>query len=349
MQDLKDSTRATTAFDQHSTLVVVVELAQTSWLVRGLVPAVHRQPLKKIAPSADALAELLEQWTTAGRAAGATMRRTVVAFEAGRDGAWLGRWLLAHGIEAWMIHAASIPVSREQRRAKTDRLDTELLQRALLGWLRGERGHCRMAAIPSLADEDARTTSRERDRLVEERTRLINRIRSTMVRLGIRGFKPAGRRASAQLAHLRTGCGQPLPPETRATLERDLIRLTLVRTQIKTLEAARVQRLATTGDRAAVATRHLARLKGLGIETADTLMTELFCRSFAGRRQIARYCGLTGSPDESGRRRREQGLARGGNRRVRHVLIQLAWRVLLHQKDCALSAWFRMRTAGGRP
>src|SRR5262245_41089015 len=104
-----------------------------------------------------------------------------------RDGFWLARWLRAHEIEAYVIHPSSVPVSREHRRAKTDRLDTELLKRAFLGWLRGEPKHCSMAAVPTIADEDARRPSRERENLVKEVTRLVNRMKANLARLGIRG------------------------------------------------------------------------------------------------------------------------------------------------------------------
>ena len=121
---------------------------------------------------------------------GHEISRIAVAFEAGRDGFWLARWLKAHGIEAHVIHASSVAVSREHRRAKTDRLDTELLKRAFVGWLRGERDHCKMAAIPSLREEDAKRPSRERESLVGEQSRLVNRMKATLIRLGIRGFNP---------------------------------------------------------------------------------------------------------------------------------------------------------------
>src|SRR5271169_7085374 len=99
------------------------------------------------------------------------------------------------------------PSSREHRRAKTDRLDTALLKRAFLGWLRGEREHCSMAAIPSLVEEDAKRPSRERENLVGERTRISNRIKSTLARLGIRDFKPTLRTAAAARAAAHAGRG----------------------------------------------------------------------------------------------------------------------------------------------
>ena len=144
-----DLSRSLVAFDQNSTLVSVVELGLKSWLVGGLVPGVNRQPLKKQKPDPDSLLALLARWRGEAIKAGHTINRVVVAFEAGYDGFWLARWLRARGIEVYVIHPTSIPVSREQRRAKTDRLDTALLMRAVLGWLRGEPKHCNMVAIPT--------------------------------------------------------------------------------------------------------------------------------------------------------------------------------------------------------
>src|SRR5665811_1217480 len=121
---------------------------------------------------------------------GRMITRIVLAFEAGRDGFWLARWLRARSIEPFAIHLTSVAVSREHRRAKTDRLDTEMLIRVFLGWLRGEPRHCKMVAIPTLEEEDARRPSRERESLIGERTRIINRMKAALIRLGIRGFKP---------------------------------------------------------------------------------------------------------------------------------------------------------------
>src|ERR1700746_2952372 len=183
-----DLSRSLVAFDQTSTMVAVVELSFRSWLVAGLVPVSPRQPLKKLGPDAQALLTLLRRWQGEATKAGSTINRIVVAFEAGRDGFWLARWLRARGIEAYVIHPTSIPVSREHRRAKTDRLDTGLLMRAVLGWLRGEPKHCSMAAIPTIAEEDARRPNRKHQTLVQERTRIVNRMKATLIRFGIRTF-----------------------------------------------------------------------------------------------------------------------------------------------------------------
>src|SRR5271157_575720 len=184
--------------------VDVSELSQKTWLVGGIVPGINRHPEKKISPDEQALMRLLHRWRDEACKAGRTITRIAVAFEAGRDGFWLARWLRAHGIEAYLIHPTSIPVSREHRRAKTDRLDIGLLKRAFLGWLRGEADHCSMAAIPTLEEEDAKRPTRERENLVGERTRIINRLKAALTRFGIRGFNPKLRRAPQRLATLRT-------------------------------------------------------------------------------------------------------------------------------------------------
>jgi transposase len=344
-----DLSRSLVAFDQNSTVVAVVELSLKSWLVAGLVPGLKRQPLKKLGADPDGLLLLLERWRTEAERAGHKISRIAVAFETGRDGFWLARWLRARGIEAYVIHASSLAVSREHRRAKTDRIDTQMLMRGFLGWLRGEAQHCRMAAIPTLAQEDAKRPTREHESLVAERTRVVNRMKATLIRLGIRTFNIKLRKAAEGIAALRTPEGEPLPPNTLAQLRRDLERLALIRAQIKAIEQARLQRLKA----APQAGSHpmilmLAKVMGVGVETADMLVHEVLARRLRDRRAVARYGGLTGSPDESGSKRREQGLAKAGNARVRRGMLQLAWRWLLHQKDSALTQWYRARTADGR-
>jgi transposase len=224
-----DLSRSLTPFQQESTLVAVVEMGQSSWLVAGIVPGLERHPLKKLDANEQMLLERLRRWQDEAAKAGRPITRVAVAFEAGRDGFWLARWLRAREIEAYVIHPTRIPVSREHRRAKTDRLDTELLKRAFLGWLRGEPDHCSMAATPTLDEEDAKRPSRERENLVGERTRLINRMKGALARLGVRGFNPKLRSAPARLEMVCTPEGASLPPNTRAELRRDMARLAVVR------------------------------------------------------------------------------------------------------------------------
>src|SRR2546423_4015017 len=349
MPQLNDLSRSLVALDQDSTIIAVVEMSQSSWLVGGVLPGIERQPRKKLEPSAERLLGLLHRWRDEAVRAGKKITRIALAFEAGRDGFWLARWLSARGVEAHVIHPSSVAVSREHRRAKTDRLDTELLKRAFLGWLRGERGHCSMARVPTMAEEDAKRPNRERGCLVGERTRIVNRIKATLARMGIRNFKSTLRKAAERLATVHTPEGIPLPPNTLAELQRDMARLGFVVSQIREIEQARQKRLeqeTETGPHAKV--RQVARVIGIGIETADMLVHEVLSRPMRDRRAVARYAGLTGSPDESGTKRRERGLARAGNARVRRGMIQLAWRFLMFQKDSALAQWFRARTENAR-
>jgi transposase len=342
-----DSSRCVVALEQDATFIVVVEVGQSSWLVAGVVPGLERNPLKKLGADRDALLQLLHRWRKEAARAGRTIKRIVVAYEAGRDGFWLARWLRAQSVEAYVIHPSSVPVSREHRRAKTDRLDTELLKRAFLGWLRGEPKHCSMASIPTLEDEDARRPSRERETLVGERTRIFNRLKDNLARLGIRGFRPNLAQASSRLETLRTPEGVPVPTNTMAELRRDVDRLQFVKRQIKEIEKTRAQRLAKTPSEQRQAMVRLL-MRGVGVETADMLVQEVFSRGIRDRKALARYAGLTGAPDESGQKRRERGLAKAGNARVRRAMIELAWDHLMHQKGSSLTAWFWRRTSDAR-
>jgi transposase len=174
-------------------------------------------------------------------------------------------------------------------------------------------------------------------------------MKGTLARLGIRSFKPTLRKAVEELPTLRTAEGSPLPPNTLAELRRDMARLRLIADQIKEIEDTRLARLAQQpkeGPQAMV--RLLARVIGIGIETADLLVHEALARQLRDRRAVARYAGLTGSPDESGVKRREKGLAKAGSARVRHSMIELAWRFLRFQPESGLVRWYRTRTADAR-
>ena len=359
MTQSNDLSRSLVVLEQDTTLIAVVELSQSSWLASALVPGLAREPLKKLegprlggrkkpvrGPNGEDLLAQLYRWRDEAVKAGQRITRIVVAFEAGRDGFWLARWLGQEGIEAYVIHPSSVPVARQHRRAKSDRLDLKLLRRCLLGWLRGERDQCQMCAIPSLAEEDARRPGRERETLVAEKQSIVNRMKSRLAQFGIQGFKPTLRKAAERLARLYTPEGEPLPANTRAELARLMQRLVLVRQQIKEIEQGRLAVL----EQAPAERRHamvllLAQVLGVGVETADMLVHEVLSRPWRDRQALARYAGLTGAPDQSGARRREQGLARSGKARVKGGMLQLAWRFLVFQPDMALVKWYRQRTA----
>jgi transposase len=349
MPKFNDLSRSLVAFEQDSTLVAVIEMGSASWLVGGFVPGLSKDPLKKFSPDAPGLLKILDGWREKALAGGRTIKRVCVAFEAGRDGFWLARWLRERGIEAYVIHATSIPVSREHRRAKSDRLDLGLLKRSFLGWLRGESKHCSMAAIPTREEEDGKRLLRERETLTGEATRLVNRLKSLLVLHGIHKFNVKLKKAAEKLGGLKTPAGEPLPPLMLAELQRAFERLRLVKQQIAAIDKA--QRLELTEAPQAGLNPMiliLARVFGVGLMTAESLVREVLSRNMRDRRALARYAGLTGSPDESGKKRREQGLAKAGNGRVRRMLMQLSWRMLVHQPESALVQWYRARTKDGR-
>jgi transposase len=341
-----DSKACLTTFLQDNTVIAVIEMSLANWLVAGMIPGVNREPLKKIAPDPAVLLRLLYRWRDEAIKAGKEITRIAVAYETGRDSFWLARWLRDRGVDAHVIHATSVAISREHRRAKTDRIDTAMLRRGFLGWLRGERGHCSMAMVPTIADEDAKRPHRERESLLKERTATINRMKSILTQFGVRNFKPGLRKAAEKIDAVRTPEGVPLPPNAVAALRRLIERFRLVNEQIKVIEKTRLQRLQQyPADKFNAMVFLLVRIIGLGVETAEQLVHEILSRNLRDRKAVARYAGLTGSPDESGASRREKGLSRSGNGRVRKILVQLSWRILQFQPGSGLVRWFKSRTA----
>ena len=211
-----DSKACRTTFVQDNTLVAVIEMGLSSWLVAGMIPGVSREPLKKIAPNAQDLLQLLYRWRDEAITAGKEITRIAVAYETGRDSFWLARWLRERVIDAHVIHATSVAISREHRRAKTDRIDTAMLRRGFLGWLRGEPGHCSMAIVPTVAEEDAKRPCRDRDSLVHERTSIVNRMKAILIQFGVRNFNPVLRKAREKLDAVQTPEGYLYHPTRSA-------------------------------------------------------------------------------------------------------------------------------------
>jgi transposase len=281
-----------------------------------------------------------------GHCQGGTQRRpvrVVSVFEAGYDGFWLHRWLTAQGVVNYVVDPASIQVSRRARRAKTDRLDLEQLMRALLAHCRGEPRACSMARAPSVAEEDTRRRTRERERLIKERGAHVNRIKALLHGQGVRDSQPLRAGFVTSLAKRRTGDGHALPPALVAEITREHARLCLIIAQIAAVEAeSRAVEAAAAAGTPASKTMQLAQLVGIGATSARLLVNEVFYRQFNNRREVGGYFGLTGTPYDSGASRHEQGIAKSGNPRARTVAIELAW-LWRHQPDSALSCWFGNR------
>lgn len=350
MSETFEPSNGAAAFDHDSTLVVALELSGKSWEVGAVVPGLARRPRRRLAPGDVAgLEKMLAGWRSEAAGAGHPVRRVVLIYEAGRDGFWIARALVARGIEVQVVHPASIPVPRRRRRAKTDRIDLDMLLRTLLAWLRGEPRVCSMVRIPDAAEEDARRPGRERARLIDERLELENGIDGLLCLHGVTGFKPRLKKAMERLEALRDAGGAALPPHTMAELRRLMARHRLASQQIKEIEAERDRVMAVAKpDRSERMIQLLVRIHGLGVETATVLVREVLCRSFRDRRKLASYVGVTGTPFHSGGMTREQGIDRHGNARARRILVQLAWRWLRFQPHSALTQWFHDRTGGAK-
>ena len=262
-------------------------------------------------------------------------------YEAGRDGWWLHRWLVEQGIDNIVIDSASIEVNRHARRAKTDRLDGDKLLSMLLRHRTGERVWS-VLHEPSAADEDARRTHRELARLAKERTAHTNRISSLLVLHNLRPRIPIGGRDWERWWDHH--CEQ-VPQALRAEIERESARLAMVKQQVRTLEAVRLQELAA-GKQPLVA--QLIRLRAIGPKGAWILVKELFgWRRFSNRRELAGCLGLAPTPYASGDSQIEQGISKADNKRARTLLVELSWSWLRLQPETALSQWFNRRFAAG--
>jgi len=262
-------------------------------------------------------------------------------YEAGRDGFWLQRWLSEHGIDNIVVDSASIEVNRRARRAKTDRLDGDKLLAMLLRYAGGERRVWSVVRVPTLEQEDERRTHRELGCLGQERTAHINRIRALLVMQNLRVKYVGGR----LWQRWWTGHAKELPPRVRAEIEREIERLSLVQKQMLTIEAEQRQAVDANAEPQVAG---LAQLRGIGVCSGWVLAKELFgWRRFRNRREVAGCLGLVPSPYASGESQTEQGISKAGNRRVRTLMVELAWSWLRYQPQSELSQWFNRRFAGG--
>ncbi len=344
---------AATAIQTHlGAIFVSLELSRSKWLITSLSPG-GGEKMSKHSVEAGDTAGLFARFCDLKQKALARTGQSfplIVIQEAGLDGFWIHRVLEREQIESYVVDPASIMTSRRKRRAKTDRIDGEALVRALLAYKRGEPRVCAMVRAPTPEDEDNRRLSRERNTLIVERVRHVNRIKGLSFSQGISGYEPMRRDRRRQLETLKTGDGRPLPAHFRAQINRELDRLELLLDQIKAVEAERAALLAAPAkEEGRLAPQAmLMKLKGIGPEFACVLWAEGLFRSFSNRRQVAAYAGLAPTPWQSGSVDREQGVTKAGNKRLRATMVELAWIWRRHQPDSALTLWFEERVAGVR-
>lgn len=322
-------------------LYMALELSNKSWRLTFGGGGKRRQVS---VPAAD-LMKLSEAVAKAKERFGMPAPTPVVScYEAGRDGFWLHRHLKSVGIQNEVIDAASIEVSRRLRHVKTDRLDGERLLDKLMRHHAGERGGWSVVRVPSIEEEDARRLHRELERLKRERLAHRVRMQSLLVIHGMR----VKIKSTLRLGSLTLWDGRPLPAELKAELEREVERLTLVERQIAALESARRERLREPKTEAERSIVQLMRLGAIGPTSAWLLVMEFFgWRCFRNRREVAALAGLVGSPYNSGESERDQGISKAGNRRVRAMMVEIAWLWLRFQPKSALSQWYHRRFAGG--
>lgn len=341
----KTSIAPTTALVDCARIFAAIELSKKTWLLAIYRPSLDRTSQYRVKPG-DA-AHLLELLGRARQQEERELGQTIgisCCYEASYDGFWLHRQLEAAGVENFVIDPTSLLVNRRARRAKTDRIDVRGLLRSLIAWLRGDKDVCRMVHPPSPAEEDARRTHRERQRLIKERVGHVNRIKGLLATQGIYDHQPIHKDRRQAFAELRTADGEPLPSRLRQELERELTRLELALDQIRQVEAERDAVLDAAKHNETSVMAQLIKLKSIGPEAATILGLEMFYRDFTNRRQVAAYAGLTPSPFDSGFKNRDQGISKAGNALVRKTLIEIAWIWLRWQPDSALSQWFKQRT-----
>ena len=325
------------------TLYVAFELAQKEWKL-AMTSGFGVQPWVRTVASRDwaAVARTIAQGRARFGLAGAAP--VVSCYEAGRDGFWIHRALLARGIRNRVVDSASIEVSRRARRAKTDRLDALKLVTMLVRVCGGEPRVWSEVRVPTVADEAARQVSRERTALTQDQTRLVNQMRGWLATWG--ATLPSRRRGDWWTT-VRDWAGAALPPEVQARLGRAEVRLQALEAQIAELEAQ--QHAAVTKAAPNSAVRQLVQLKGVATTSASVLLDEgLVWRAFRNRRQIGGLLGFAPTPYDSGETAREQGISRAGNARLQAVSIQLAWNWVRWQPHSALTRWYQANFGKGK-
>lgn len=328
-------------------LAVALELASNSWklaLQDGLhtKASIHtvtaKGPLERLEQMLAAVARMRERWGLPEDV------RIVFMYEAGQDGFWISRALKERGFEVHVVNPSSVPVEKQAKRAKTDRLDAIMLVERLRSWLRGEISKMHMVRIPEPEAEAQRHLIRDRGELQKEVCQHRDRIRKLLRTAGVWADLMSDSQLK-QLAGNQMRCydGKPLPPQMLSRFQREIERLELAKRQLDELDKTLEQQLPEPVQER-IAT--LQRLKAVGPVSSRRLILELFWRQFQNRKEIGACVGLCPMPYDSGQSRRDQGISKAGAARVRALLIELSWGWLRHQPQSELAAWFRRRTQG---
>lgn len=330
-------------------LAVALELSQKSWKIalhdgRHDKPSIynvyHEEAGKRLAEAEAIIEAQKKKWDLPANC------RIVVMYEAGQDGFWIVRALIKHGYEALIIDPASIPVERHARRAKTDRLDAIKLVNSLLAYLRGERDRMHVIRVPDEEAECQRHLPRDRGLLQKEVQQHHDRIRKLLRTVGNWEGVGADFEKRLRAGDIRCHDGRTLPAALHERFIRECERMALAEQQLAALESTLMAQLPLPIQERA---KRLQHLKGVGKVGAMRLTLELFWRQFNNRREVGACVGLVPQPYDSGESRVDQGISKQGNRRVRALLIEMAWMWLRYQPESAMAKWFAKRTNGTGP
>lgn len=341
---MTETTRKPECIPAEPTLYLAFELGSTKWTLAFATSRAQAPRIRSMtAGDLTALRREIEVARTRLRVPAAVVIRS--CYEAGRDGFWLHRWLMAEGIGNVVVDSSSIEVSRRARRAKTDRLDAGSLLQSLIRWTQGERRVWSVVHVPTPEAEAARQVIREIETVRQDRMRVRNRLQALLATQGIRC--PL-RGLSRRVETLQTGDGRPLALAWQARLLRDWTQLQAIESRLRTLRAARGAALAATDAQVATVAQQLQRLRGLGETGATICSAEVFgSRTFGNGREVGALLGLVPVPYRSDQRVQDQGISKAGHRQVRRVSIQLAWCWLRYQPTSALAQWYQTRFGGG--
>ena len=326
-------------------LYLALELSNSKWRL-GFTIGLGQSPRLRTINACD-LRGLKEEIRMSKTRFGLPEEAPVIScYEAGRDGFWLHRFLIAQGVMNHVVDSASIEVSRRKRRVKTDRMDVVKLLTMLIRSAQGERKVWSVVNPPSPQEEDQRQLHRDLMALKRERTHHINRIKGLLASQGVKmGIKTD---FLAQLDAVRLWDGSGLREGLRNRLEREYQRYQLIQVQIRQINMLRREAVRNEDTAAMKKVRQLMRLKGIGINSAWVYVMEFFAwRGFRNRREVGALAGLTPTPYQSGDSGREQGISKAGNRPVRAMAIEIAWAWLRYQPDSALSRWYKNRFGHG--
>jgi transposase len=322
-------------------LYLAFELGSTKWTLAFTTSAAQRPRIRSIV--AGDLTELQREIDRARDRCGVPRSAPVRScYEAGRDGFWLHRWLVAHGVANVVVDSSSIEVKRRARWAKTDRLDVGKLLSLLLRWTAGEPKVWSVVQVPTPEAEAARQVTREIETVRRDRMRLRSRLQGLLATQGIRCALTRG--FEARLEQLSTGDGRPLPPRWRARLAREWAHLQVIETRLRTLRTERTAAVRQADPRAATVARQIATLRGFAETGATICSTELFgTRTFRNRKQVGALLGLVPVPHRSDQMVRDLGISKAASAEMRRLSIQLAWCWVRWQPDSALTQWFHRR------